>query len=147
MVVYLLKIKVILFNLVYKLRNGAHIIVGTPGRISDMIERRELSLKNIDTVVLDEADKMLSMGFQEQIEDIFNKIYESREDLQVCLFSATIESWVKSVADKITRGKERKFIDLVKDLGGRTPKTVQHLAVNCLKSDKLTTIADLSNYC
>jgi superfamily II DNA/RNA helicase len=109
-----------------------------------MIERRELQLKNIDTVVLDEADKMLSMGFQEHVEDIFDKIYETREEIQVCLFSATIEKWVKSVAEKITRGREQKFIDLVKDLAGRTPKTVQHLAVNCLKSDKLTTIADLS---
>ena len=134
----------IIIKLVYKLRSGAQIIVGTPGRIVDMIERGELNLKNIDTVVLDEADKMLSMGFQEQIENIFNKIYEHKEKIQVCLFSATIESWVKSVADKITRGNELKYIDLVKDLGGRTPKTVQHLAVNCLKSDKLTTIADLS---
>jgi superfamily II DNA/RNA helicase len=71
----------IIINIVYKLRNGANIIVGTPGRISDMIERKELTLKNIDTVVLDEADKMLSMGFQENIEDIFNKIYETREEL------------------------------------------------------------------
>ena len=111
-----------------------------------MIERGELSLKNIDTIVLDEADKMLSMGFQEPIEEIFNKIYETRSELQVCLFSATIESWVKKVAEKITRGKESKFIDLVKDLAGRTPKTVQHLAVNSLKSDKTTTIADLSKF-
>ena len=109
-----------------------------------MIERGELNLKNIDTVVLDEADKMLSMGFQEQIENIFNKIYDYKEKIQVCLFSATIESWVRSVAEKITKGNDLKYIDLVKDLGGRTPKTVQHLAVNCLKSDKLTTIADLS---
>jgi superfamily II DNA/RNA helicase len=110
-----------------------------------MIERGELVLKNIDTVVLDEADKMLSMGFQEQIEEIFKKIYEVKKEIQVCLFSATIEGWVKDVANKITNGKSSKFIDLVKDLGGRTPKTVQHLAVQTLKSDRVTTIADLSN--
>jgi superfamily II DNA/RNA helicase len=109
-----------------------------------MIERGELVLKNIQTIVLDEADKMLSMGFQEQIEEIFKKVYEVKKEIQVCLFSATIEGWVKSIAEKITKGRESKFIDLVKDLGGRTPKTVQHLAVQSLKSDRVTTIADLS---
>jgi len=142
---------------IQKLRAGCDIIVGTPGRIMDMIERKELTLKNIKTVVLDEADKMLNMGFQEQIEDIFGQIHQSRRHTQVCLFSATIEKWVKDVANSIMINKhddsenkikesEPQFIDLVKDLGGRTPKTVQHLAVNTLKSDKVTTIADLSNY-
>lgn len=141
---------------IYKLRAGCDIIVGTPGRITDMIERKELVLKGIKTVVLDEADKMLNMGFQEQIEEIFGHIHTSRRKTQVCLFSATIEKWVKEVANNIMINKhddsenkvkdsEAVFIDLVKDLGGRTPKTVQHLAVNSLKSDKVTTIADLSN--
>lgn len=127
---------------IHKLRAGVDIIVGTPGRIMDMIERGQLILKDIRTVVLDEADKMLSMGFEEQIVDIFNKIYNARSKIQVCLFSATIERWVRDVANKIIKG-EQEYIDLVKDLGGRTPKTVQHLAVNSLKSDKVTTIADL----
>jgi len=140
---------------IQKLRAGCDIIVGTPGRIMDMIERKELTLKGIKTVVLDEADKMLNMGFQEQIEEIFGHIHQSRRHTQVCLFSATIEKWVKEVANNIMINKhddsldkkacEPMFIDLVKDLGGRTPKTVQHLAVNTLKSDKVTTIADLSN--
>ena len=99
----------------------------------DMIERGELHLSNIRSVILDEADKMLSMGFQEQIEEIFKKIYELRKKIQVLLFSATIESWVKQVANTITKGEKMEFIDLVKDLGGRTPKTVQYLAVNTLK--------------
>jgi ATP-dependent RNA helicase DDX21 len=129
---------------IQKLRRGVDIIVGTPGRIIDMIERGELNLSSISSVVLDEADKMLSMGFQEDIELIFSKIHEARsKSVQVCLFSATIESWVKKVASKIMRNEECQNIDLVKDLGGRTPKTVQHLAVNSLKSDKVTTIADL----
>ncbi len=140
---------------IYKLRAGCDIIVGTPGRITDMIERKEINLKGIKTVVLDEADKMLTMGFQEQIEEIFGHIHQARRHTQVCLFSATIEKWVKDVASNIminkhddspdkTKDCQPVFIDLVKDLGGRTPKTVQHLAVNTLKSDKVTTIADLS---
>ena len=128
---------------IQKLRRGVDIVVGTPGRIIDMIERGELDLSNIRSVVLDEADKMLSMGFQEDIELVFAKIHEKRAKVQVNLFSATIESWVKKVASKIMKNEACEFIDLVKDLAGRTPKTVQHLAVNSLKSDKVTTIADL----
>jgi ATP-dependent RNA helicase DDX21 len=128
---------------IYKLRGGIDIVVGTPGRIMDMIERGELLLQNIRTVVLDEADKMLSMGFQEPIEEIFQKIHAQRAKVQVCLISATIERRIKQVASKIMKNEECEFIDLMKDLAGRTPKTVQHLAVNSLKSDKVTTIADL----
>ena len=134
-----------------KLRNGCDIIVGTPGRIIDMIERGHLKVDKINTIILDEADKMLDMGFEESITDIYKKITEDekekekgkRRDVQVCLFSATIESWVRKVARKIIPKEDEIFIDLVKDLGNKTPKTVTHLDVNCIKSEKTTTIADL----
>jgi ATP-dependent RNA helicase DDX21 len=90
---------------------------------------------------------MLDMGFEESITDIYNKITEidkdKRRDIQVCLFSATIEGWVLKVARKIIPKENEIFVDLVKDLGNKTPKTVTHLAVNCIKSEKTTTIADL----
>ena len=130
-----------------KLRAGCDIIVGTPGRIIDMIERGHLKVDKINTIILDEADKMLDMGFEESITEIYNKITDvekgKKRDVQVCLFSATIESWVRKVAKKIMPNDDEIFIDLVKDLGNKTPKTVTHLAVNCIKSEKTTTIADL----
>ena len=134
-----------------KLKMGCDIIVGTPGRILDMIERGHLKVDKINTIILDEADKMLDMGFEESITDIYKKIIETdkdkdkekKRDIQVCLFSATIEDWVRKVAKKIMPNKDEIFIDLVKDLGNKTPKTVTHLAVNCIKSEKTTTIADL----
>jgi len=130
-----------------KLKQGCDIIVGTPGRIIDMIERGHLKVDKINTIILDEADKMLDMGFEESITDIYKKITETdkdkKRDVQVCLFSATIESWVRKVARKIIPKEDEVFIDLVKDLGNKTPKTVTHLAVNCIKSEKTTTIADL----
>lgn len=129
---------------IYKLKGGVDIVVGTPGRIIDMCDRGVLKLSSIKTVVLDEADKMLTMGFQEQIEDIFKKIYDIQKEIQVCLFSATIPQWVKEVANKIMNKREHVFIDLVKNLENRTPKTVKHLSVQCLKSERVTTIADLS---
>ena len=130
-----------------KLKNGCDIIVGTPGRVIDMIERGHLKIDKIQTLILDEADKMLDMGFEESITDIYQKIVNNNngkeKDIQVLLFSATIEEWVRKVARKIIPKGDEIFIDLVKDLGNKTPKTVTHLAVQVIKSEKTTTIADL----
>lgn len=54
-----------------KLENGVHIVSGTPGRVFDMIKRRVLRTRSIKTLVLDEADEMLSKGFKEQIYDVY----------------------------------------------------------------------------
>ena len=104
-----------------------------------MIERGHLKVNNIQTIILDEADKMLDMGFEESITDIYNKIKESskyKDNIQICLFSATIENWVRDVARKIIPKKDEIFVDLVKDLSNKTPKTITHLAVNCIKVKK-----------
>jgi translation initiation factor 4A len=69
------------------LQNGVHIVVGTPGRVFDMINRRALKLDSIRQFFLDEADEMLSRGFKDQIYDIFKFLPET---VQVCLFSATM---------------------------------------------------------
>ena len=68
------------------LEHGAHIIVGTPGRLADHLRKKTLDLSNIETLVLDEADRMLDMGFYEQIETIIEDAPEQRQTL---LFSAT----------------------------------------------------------
>ena len=135
---------------IMKLKNGCDIIVGTPGRVIDMIERGHLKIDKIQSLILDEADKMLDMGFEESITDIYQKIVSNnnekekeKRDIQVLLFSATIEEWVRKVARKIIPKGDEIFIDLVKDLGNKTPKTVTHLAVQVIKSEKTTTIADL----
>lgn len=69
------------------LKNGVHIVVGTPGRIIDHLERKTLRLDNIQMVVLDEADEMLDMGFREDIENIFSRTPQER---QTIFFSATM---------------------------------------------------------
>lgn len=110
-----------------------------------MCNRGDIKLHNMKSVVLDEADLMLQMGFEEQISNIFDKIYEARDKkLQVCLFSATIPQWVRDVANKIMRNEECKIIDLVKDLSNKTPSGVQHLAMNCVHHERTNSIADLS---
>ena len=76
------------------LKKGVHIVVGTPGRVLDHIDRKTLNLKGIDTVVLDEADEMLDMGFREDIENILRFTPENRQTL---LFSATIPKAIKNI--------------------------------------------------
>ncbi|MBO1912945.1 DEAD/DEAH box helicase, partial [Microvirga sp. 3-52] len=69
------------------LRNNPQIIVGTPGRLLDLIKRKTLKLENVQTLVLDEADEMLNMGFIEDINEIMSSVPAERQTL---LFSATM---------------------------------------------------------
>jgi len=87
-----------------RLEKGADIIAGTPGRVKDMINRGILNLSKINIMVLDEADRMLDMGFIEDIEDILSAMPRSRQTL---LFSATMSEDVKRLAsDYMVKPKE-----------------------------------------
>jgi ATP-independent RNA helicase DbpA len=81
-------------NQIASLENGAHIVVGTPGRVMDLMERGKLDIGNLKTLVLDEADRMLDMGFLGDIETV---VRQCPADRQTLLFSATypegIASW------------------------------------------------------
>ena len=77
------------------LRKGTHIIVATPGRLIDLIKRHCVSLEKITTVIMDEADEMLNMGFLDSINEILSFIPEDRKML---LFSATMPTGVEQIA-------------------------------------------------
>src|SRR5690606_17906014 len=79
------------------LNRGAHVIVGTPGRLMDLLERNKISFTALQHVVLDEADEMLKMGFIDDVETILKKIPEGH---QTSLFSATMPSSIKNVAKR-----------------------------------------------
>ena len=78
------------------LEHGAHIVVGTPGRIEDHVRKGNLNLANVDTLVLDEADRMLDMGFQESLDNILEDVPEDRQTL---LFSATYPKKIAQIAE------------------------------------------------
>ncbi len=80
------------------LEKGVHIVVGTPGRIEDHINKNTLDLSNMKTFVLDEADRMLDMGFQKTINSIIEQVPVNRQTL---LFSATFPDSIKVIAQKI----------------------------------------------
>ena len=82
------------------LRHGAHIIVGTPGRIQDHLNRETLNLESLETLVLDEADRMLDMGFLEVIEEIIEQTPKTRQTL---LFSATYPNSIKKMCMRVLK--------------------------------------------
>lgn len=92
------------------LRRGIDIVVGTPGRVLDLIRRKIIDLSSIRFLVLDEADEMLNMGFIDDIEEI---IKNSNEDRQTMLFSATMPSEIKKLAKRYMK-EETKHIAILK---------------------------------
>jgi len=88
-------------NDIYTLDNTPpHIVIGCPGRIHDLLKRRKLNIKSLQLIVLDEADEMLSVGFKEQIYNIFEYL---PKDVQVALFSATIPHELNNLTNKFMR--------------------------------------------
>lgn len=79
------------------LEHGAHIIVGTPGRIEDHLRKRTLDLGGLETLVLDEADRMFDMGFESALEAVFGSVPGKRQNL---LFSATFPEAIQTVAER-----------------------------------------------
>jgi ATP-dependent RNA helicase DeaD len=90
------------------LQRGVHVVVGTPGRLIDHLDRKTLDLSNVRMVVLDEADEMLKMGFIEEVERILSSVPKPR---QVALFSATMADEVARVAQRHMVNAERVTIE------------------------------------
>ena len=132
------------------LRYGVEVVIGTPGRLMDHIRRGTLSFKNLKTLILDETDQMLNIGFQEDIEFIirsiekeFEEIKRKRSKLQMILFSATVPRWVDKVARKYMK-EDLVYVDLVKDGYNKTSMTVEHFAMQVPSAHhKLKSISDL----
>ncbi|MDO9547332.1 MAG: DEAD/DEAH box helicase [Pelolinea sp.] len=91
-----------------KIKNGVDVIVGTPGRLQDLMGQKIIDLSGVRTVILDEADEMLSMGF---IEDIENILRETPTKRQTTLFSATIPTPIRKLADNYMINPESITID------------------------------------
>jgi ATP-dependent RNA helicase DeaD len=123
------------------LKKGVHIVVGTPGRVIDHIERGNLDLIGVESVVLDEADEMLEMGFREDIETILANTPHQRQTL---LFSATIPKEIKDIAQRYQN--DPKFIK-VSDKKQNIPKITQY-SFRCDIKDKfrdMTLLLDVYN--
>jgi ATP-dependent RNA helicase DeaD len=112
------------------LKHGAQIIVGTPGRIIDHIDRKSLSLKDAKVVVLDEADEMISMGFKEDLEKILQAT--PKQSSHIWLFSATMSGQVRRVADAYLRHPKLAQVNRTEMLSS----TVEQIYYIVRESDK-----------
>jgi ATP-dependent RNA helicase DeaD len=92
---------------IHALGNGVQIVVGTPGRIIDHLKRRTLNLASVRIVVVDEADRMLDMGFVDDVEYILSKVPATR---QTSLFSATIDQTVMDLCNRYMRNPEKILV-------------------------------------
>ena len=90
------------------LKNNPQIVIGTPGRIIDMMDKKKLSFSNIKFLILDEADEMLKMGFQEDLEKILSSMPLDR---QTSLFSATMPEFIKKLAKKYMKNPKNVVIE------------------------------------
>ena len=122
------------------LKKGAQIVVGTPGRTRDLINRRKLFVENIERVVLDEADEMLTMGFKEELDAILENTPDNKQTL---LFSATMSKKVVS----ITRKYMKKPVEIAvarTNVGAENIKHVNYMVQAKDRYEVLKRIADMN---
>ena len=118
------------------LKSGAHIVVGTPGRLLDLIKRKALKLDSVETLILDEADEMLNMGFLDDIEAIIERVPESRQTL---LFSATMPEAIKRIGVQFMKEPEHVKI-AAKEL---TTELVDQYYIRVKENEKFDTMTRL----
>jgi ATP-dependent RNA helicase RhlE len=117
--------------------DGAHIVVATPGRLQDLIERRLVSLAGIGILVLDEADRMLDMGFRPQVERILRSVPRER---QTMLFSATLDGEVGELAHSYTHDPSRFEAGRLSDPASGI---IAHEFVSVTADGKIDTLVEL----
>jgi ATP-dependent RNA helicase DeaD len=122
------------------LKRGGQVVVGTPGRVRDLIKRKVLKLGNIRYLVLDEADEMLSMGFKEELDEIISKTNPNRQSL---LFSATMPAGVAKIASEYMNHPHHIQVDKV----NTGAENVSHIYYQVAARDKylaLKRVVDLN---
>ncbi|MCB5239329.1 DEAD/DEAH box helicase [Niallia circulans] len=120
-----------------ELKQKTHVVVGTPGRVLDHIERGTLSLDRISYLVIDEADEMLNMGFIEQVEAIINVLPQNRVTM---LFSATLPEAVKELSQRYMKTP----IDIEIKATGLTTDKIEHSLIKVEEKDKFSLLQDVT---
>jgi superfamily II DNA/RNA helicase len=115
----------------------AHVIVATPGRLQDLVDRRLIDLDSVEVLVLDEADRMLDMGFKPQVDRLVRKL---RDDRQTMFFSATLDGEVGELARKYTHFAARFEGELPAE---RRTGEVDHRFVPVTADNKVSTLVEL----
>ncbi len=125
-----------------QLRRGPHVIVGTPGRIQDHLDKGTLNLSGVSCVVLDEADEMLRMGFVEEVEAIISK---APEDRQMALFSATMPPQIRRISKRYLKDPTEVRIE-AKTTTAENIEQVYLVVPNAAKFEALARILETESY-
>ena len=125
-----------------QLERGVHVVVGTPGRVMDLIRRKNLKLDAIKTLVLDEADEMLRMGFIDDVEWVMEQLPEER---QIALFSATMPTQIHKITQKYLNNPKEIFIK-VKTTTAATIRQRYWMVSGHHKLDALTRILEAETF-
>jgi superfamily II DNA/RNA helicase len=121
------------------LRKGADVVVGTPGRLIDLMERNELSVAAVEVLVLDEADRMADMGFMPQVQKLLHRI---ESDHQTMLFSATLDGAIKRLVDRYMR--DPVFHEVESD--EPTVEEMEHRFLNVHQMDRVKVAASITEH-
>lgn len=127
-------------NQIRGLKRSVQLVVGTPGRLKDLIKRKKLDIKSIKTLVLDEADEMLSMGFKEDLTSILAETPESRQTL---LFSATMPREIAEIADNYMKDPIEIAVGR-RNVGADTVNHVYYMVNASDRYQALKRIADIN---
>ena len=122
------------------LKRGAQVIVGTPGRLVDHMNRGTLKLENLKLVILDEADEMISMGFKEDLETLLKS---SSDTANTWLFSATMSSEVKSVAQQYLNSPKQVQVNQ-KEMLSQTVEQIYYMTQESNKPEVLYKLIDMA---
>jgi len=120
-----------------ELKQKNHVVVGTPGRVLDHIEKGTLALEQIKFLVIDEADEMLNMGFIDQVESIINELPSDRVTM---LFSATLPETIESLSHKYMKNP----INIEIQSSSLTTKNIDHSLFEAKEEDKLELLKDIT---
>ncbi len=124
------------------LERGVQIVVGTPGRVIDLIQRKKLQLSNIDWVVLDEADEMLSMGFIDDVKTILRQTPDSR---QTACFSATMPREIKELVSQFLKNPALVTVKQTQSTPTRIEQQIYHVPRGWSKAKALQPILELED--
>src|SRR6058998_755470 len=113
----------------------AHVLVATPGRLQDLADRRMVDLSGIRILILDEADRMLDMGFQPQVDKIVKRLPRNR---QTMFFSATLDGRVGELASAYTNSPSR----IEGELSSAQPAEIEHQFVSVTNDTKVETLVE-----
>ncbi len=127
-------------NQINALKDGTQVVIGTPGRTLDLINRKKLDLSNISMLILDEADEMLSMGFKEDLNAI---LADTPSDKQTLLFSATMSKEIKNITKKYMKNPEEITIGN-KNSGAENVTHHYYIVQHKDKYEALRRIADIN---